>query len=246
MISPIIGTIPYENFNQLSNFTLLVVPSGTFQLTELNRPISDKLHMSRSGVPFDLKNLNPSDFAEYLSDASHIDNDYRDLQGSNDSTAVLDFYTDVTGRIRVFEHANELLLNLGMCRNTAFIGSDEELVAFQKFNRNRVKGGIGKTKLLPRNIYWKIWYSSGGYVQRRMAQLLSSGIWHAWKDVFYAKTRDQLDPALKKTVETKQSLDTKLGALFKILVLAAVLSLLVFFTEVICSFCVSWFKVCSM
>jgi hypothetical protein len=63
--------------------------------------------------------------------------------------------------------------------------------------------------------------SAGGFLRRRMAGLLSSGIWHVWAKVFYAKTRDELAPHLKKRIEIKQGLDTNLGALFQIYAFAA-------------------------
>jgi hypothetical protein len=66
-----------------------------------------------------------------------------------------------------------------------------------------------------------------------MAGLLSSGIWHVWVKVFYAKTRDELDPSLKKTIEIKQGLDTNLGAMFQIYAFGVTFAFAVFITEIL-------------
>ncbi len=122
----------------------------------------------------------------------------------------------ITERIRVFEREEDALAQLATCRTAAFVGSSEEIQDFDKFNQKKIKLGRGKVKFLLHNFNLVIPDHAGGFPKRRMAGLLSSGIWHVWAKVFYAKTRDELEPALKKTIELKQGLDTNLGALFKI------------------------------
>jgi hypothetical protein len=68
-----------------------------------------------------------------------------------------------------------------------------------------------------------------------MAGLLSSGIWHVWVKVFYTKTRDDLEPRLKKTIEIKQGMDTNLGALFHIYAFAVTVAVAVLIMETLYS-----------
>jgi hypothetical protein len=77
-----------------------------------------------------------------------------------------------------------------------------------------------------------------------MAGLLSSGIWNIWAKVFYAKTRDELEPGLKKTIEIKQGLDTNLGALFQIYAFAVAFVIAVFIAEILYWLLRKWMHDC--
>jgi hypothetical protein len=155
------------------------------------------------------------------------------IYGTNQ--VLTNFYNDVKDRIRLFEYEEDALVQLTACEKKAFVGSSEELEDFLKLIRNRVGLGRGKEKFLSHALYWQIPAAAGGFIHRRMSQLISSGIYYIWEEAYYAKTRDELDPSLKKTIETKQSLDTKLGALFKIIFLELSLCISVFCFEVLLS-----------
>jgi hypothetical protein len=117
-------------------------------------------------------------------------------------------------------------------RKNAFVGSTEEVVDFLKFNRNHVFLETGKERFLTHSFVWQIPLNSGGCVQRRMSHLISSGIYWVWERVHNnAKTREHLYISLKKTMEKKESLDTKLGALFKLLLCSSSICFSVFVAE---------------
>jgi hypothetical protein len=145
-------------------------------------------------------------------------------------------HDDIKNRMRLFEFEEDAMTQLGTCgEKRAFVGSAEEIEDFIKFNSNRVSFVRGKEKFLSHGFVWRIPYTSGGFVQRRMSLLISSGIYSVWEKTFYAKTRDELDISLKKTIEVKQSLDTRLGALFKLIALAWSICITVFVIEILMS-----------
>jgi hypothetical protein len=205
MTAPILGTIPFESFTQLGNFTLLTVPSQNLRVTT-RKP--EKLR-NRTGLPIvehdsalDLGHSSylPS-YLNYLKNINWVYGyEYKDGRPKEKESfkAISTLRTDIMNRIRVFEYDEDALVRLSTCKYTAFVGSAEEIDDFLKCNQNMVKLGKGLVKFLPHNFYLVISYYAGGYAQRRMAALLSSGIWDTWKSVFYAKTRDQLDPFSKE------------------------------------------------
>jgi hypothetical protein len=227
MISPIIGSIPYENFSQLQNFTLVVIPSADMRV---QRKSSDGKVSATRQVELGLleKGVNlfaSSDFTKYWRNI--------ELMNENVSENFRYRHSSVTINTRVFEHEEDALAKLATCNKVAFVGSTEEIQDFDKFNQDRIKLGRGKVKFLSHNFYLIIPGWAGGFLQRRMAGLLSSGIWHIWAKVFYAKTRDELEHGLKKTIEIKQGLDTNLGALFQIYAFAVAFAIAVFTVEIL-------------
>jgi hypothetical protein len=148
---------------------------------------------------------------------------------------LLHLYEDITNRVRLFEFDEDALSELATCQKKAFVGSAEEIEDFVKFNKKQVPLVRGKEKFLPNSFVWRIPYTAGGFVHRRMSLLISSGIYSVWEKSFNAKTREQLDISLKKTIEAKQSLDTNLGALFKLIALAWILCVHMLFIEIFVS-----------
>jgi hypothetical protein len=193
----------------------------------LGRPALRKIHPLSALKVFD----NSFDIGKYL---AKIDTtSYRtDENGVKVGTAFTD---DIKARLEVYDYEEGVLAQLATCEKKAFVGSAEEIDDFLKFNKNKVKLVRGKEKFLSHGFAWHARPKAGAYLRRRISQVISSGIYHAWEDSFYAKTRDELDISLKKTIETKQSLDTNLGALFKIIILAWSCCLGFFFIEVLLS-----------
>jgi hypothetical protein len=165
--------------------------------------------------------------AQVLNDVGDYTNDF------------LTFIEEISERMHLYEYEEDVISQLAPCEKKAFMGSAEEIDDLLKFNRNRVPLVRGKEKCLTHSVGWRIPALSGGYIRRRMSYLISSGIYSLWEKLFYSKTREELDLSLKKTIETKQSLDTNLGALFKIVVLAWLLSMVLFFLEILISKTVS-------
>jgi hypothetical protein len=223
MILPYIGTIPYDNFNQLVNFTLFTVT--VLGLRVPRESLTPRI--KKDGIGENEGWLYEScDLLQYSIYRKMMFEEYKIDEGE-----YLAMHQDIFDRVRLFEYEEDALASLGSCGTKAFVGSVEEIRDFLKFNGGRVKLGQGKVPLLPHNYYWRIPYFSGGYVQRRMTYLISSGIYHVWEKVYYAKTRDEIEPSFKKTMEMKQSLDTSLMALFKILSWSLSLSVAVFCSE---------------
>jgi hypothetical protein len=237
MISPILGSIPYENFSQLHNFTLVVVPSVDMRVRERGVSLNkkDTTEAERNGIGLldkDVFLYQASDFTKYW---ASIENESKDERNR---------HVNITRNTRVFEREEDALAQLATCRKVAYVGSTEEIQDFDKFNQDRIKLGRGKFKFLLRNFYLVIPDLAGGFLRRRMAGLLSSGIWHIWAKVFYAKTRDELGPGLKKTIELKQGMDTNLGALFQIYAFALAFAIAVFTAEILYSLLRKWMHEC--
>jgi hypothetical protein len=236
MIKPIPGTIPYTHFSHLTNFTLITIPSKDLRLEAGVLSTNDSLRVT--GRPaLVIGKVLPSfdgsfDLGQYLNLIQYLTpHNFYD----ENVCKKLAFNNAIRARLRVFEYEEDALTQLSKCGKTAFVGSAEEIVDFLKFNRNRVQLVRGKEKFLPHTFAWRVPYSAGGYVHRRLSQMISSGIYHVWEETFYAKTRDELDISLKRTIERKQSLGTNLGALFKIVILAWAFCLFLFVTELLLS-----------
>jgi hypothetical protein len=223
MITETTGTIPYETFKQLmhNNFNLIVVPSSDMRLKQgfaANNLSQSEVAKGEDGIAvFEKYELEHSycDLVAYLYLIL-----YRTYQFPfGFSEEILALKNGIESKLRLFGYEEDALVALATCQKKAFVGSVEEISDFIKFNRNRISLLRGKEKFLPHGKVWGIPYFAGGYVHRRMSQLISSGIYFMWEQTFYAKTRDELDISLKKTIEVKQSLDTNLGALFRIVAL---------------------------
>jgi hypothetical protein len=231
MISPILGSIPYDNFSQLHNFTLVVKPS-----TDL-RVVGRDLEPNKKNTEIERNGIGLLDKGVHVYESSDFKNYWNSIEPThaNASEDEINHHANIIQGTRVFEHEEDALAQLATCSKIAFVGSTEEIQDFEKFNQNRIKLGRGKVKFLLHSFYLIIPDSARGFLRRRMAGLLNSGIWHVWAKAFYAKTRDDLEPGLKKTIEIKQGLDTNLGALFQIYAFAAVFAVAVFTTEIIYS-----------
>jgi hypothetical protein len=237
MITPVIGTIPYDNWSQLmsSNFTLVAIPpkwsrrAGSWSndsIDSVNGKVLRKLvGESISYLPRYLDNL----LALYIYDLIEM----TDEDIKKDEL----FYSNIIKSIQVFVREEDALDVLASCEKNAFVGSVEEIADFLEFNRNRVSFGKGKEKFLSHGLIWRIPHLSGGYIHRRMSLLISSGVYKVWERAFYAKTRDELDISLKKAImrTSKQSMDEKLGTLFKIVLLALSFCIVLLCIEVLLS-----------
>ncbi len=135
-----------------------------------------------------------------LSGATEFDEYLRELYYSSIFTGYtgIDFIHDIIDRMRLFEYEEDALTQLATCEKKAFVGSVEEITDFHKFNQNSAGLARGKEAFLSHNLVWKIPLKAGGFVHRRMSQLISSGIYHFWGATFHAKTRDELDLYIKK------------------------------------------------
>ena len=236
MIKPIPGTIPYHNYSQLQDFTFITLPAK-----DLVVPRQRNVFGSKKGNQSGQSLFRPtSDLCRSFELGSYIERIRNALQylGSerNQSKKVLEFYLDILNRIRIYEYEEDALARISKCnQKNAYVGDAEEIEDFLKFNKKKVKLGKGRDKFLAHNKFWIIPYYAGGFVHRRMAQLLSSGIYHIWEKIFYRKTREELDISLKRTIETNQSLDTNLGVLFKITGLGLTAGIFVFCIEILFS-----------
>ena len=232
IILPITGTIPYRNYSQLQNFTLVALPAKDLQVFPREIPkgwIKDRVGLSlfKAGM---IPCLELGVYIKHIIDSL----DTAEGLAAKDKFMQVEYYTDILDRIRIFEFEEDALTQVGKCtEKIAYVGSADEIEDFLKVPSQKVKLRKGQDKFLPHRKYWNIPFSVGGFVHRGMAQLISSGIYHIWEKVFYAKTRDELDISLKKTIDAKQTLDTNLGVLFKVVGLGLAISTLVFCIEIL-------------
>jgi len=138
--------------------------------------------------------------------------------------------SDIT---RLFASQQEVLNHISTCDKKAFIGDLEQLKAFQKFSQNRVNFGVGKDRFLPRTYYWFIPKRCGKFLPRRLGLLFSSGIYDQIVNIFNARTRDEIGPELKTSVEEKQKLDSHLGHFFFIYLGSALIGTAAFLIELL-------------
>ena len=235
IIQPIPVTIPYQYYSQLQNFELVALPAKDLlaipreaQKLRRSKNVTNGNSLYEIGIEAFGLGQYISLIYEYLGDTD------KDTESEILKKATLQkYYHHFLTRVRIFEYEEDALDRISNCKEKkAFVGSAEEIEEFLTFTKQKVKLRKGKDKYLSHNNYWNIPNSAGGFVHRRMAQLLSSGIYHIWKKVFYRKTRDELDISLKISIETKQSLDTNLGVLFRIICLGLAVSFFVFSIEV--------------
>jgi hypothetical protein len=162
MISPILGSIPYENFTQLRNFTLIAVTAKELQFTiGLNR---NKRKVDTLGLRLNSDNLefgleDCCAIVKYLVSSNlHLSQYKFSDKDMSELIARFKFHQ----RIRVFEYEEDALSKLATCKKDAFVGSDKEIEEFTEFNRNRVKLMKGKVKFMPNNYYWSFPFSTVG------------------------------------------------------------------------------------
>ncbi len=112
-------------------------------------------------------------------------------------------------QVRLFPSQQETLKYVSTCEKRAFAGTSAELENFSElFRKNGVKFGAGNDKFYSKTIDEKIPQVAGEYLHRRMAEVMSSGLYQLWERIFYCETRDQLDPKLKTVgTEDKQKLE---------------------------------------
>ena len=235
IIKPIPGAIPYRNYAQLKNFTLVALPAKDLLVLPRNLEKSNRIKQTTGLSIINESLINSLGLGQYLDLVRFsLQRSDRFEAAWMKTSEVLESYSDILQRVRIFEYEEDALEQIGNCNaKKAFVGSAQEIEDFIKFNRNRVKLGKGRDKFLPHFNFWKIPDYAGGSVHRRMAQLISSGIYHVWEKLFYSKTRAELNISLKKTIETKQSMDTNLGVLFEITGLGLAVSTVVFCIEIL-------------
>ena len=238
IIKPIPVTIPYKNYSHLQNFELVAMPAK--DLLALPR-LAEKSRRPKSVRNGNIVyNVGPQSFGlgEYIGVVNFFLSEVeKETEAERVEKEKLKFYYDeILRRVRLFEYEEDALEWISNCnKKKAFVGSAEEIEEFLTFNKQKVNLRKGRDKFLTHSNSWQIPQYAGGFVHRRMAQLISSGIYHIWEEVFYTKTRDELDISLKKTIEVKQSLDTNLGVLFKITGLGLAAGTFVFCIEIVIS-----------
>ncbi len=144
MISPILRSIPYQNFSQLHNFTLVVVTSADVRVDERELRLNRKTERVEVGIGLlddDVHLFDSSDFTKYwiYSQPGYV---YANEEERNR-------HGKITQSIRVFEREEDA--QLATCGKIAFVGSTEEIQDFDKFNQGRIKLGRGKVKFLLHN-----------------------------------------------------------------------------------------------
>jgi hypothetical protein len=127
MITPSIGSVPYERFSQLTNHTFITVWSkdlraaGPFTEIELSK--------AKGGVTL------PQAFSEdslCFYESSDLTNYLFTLMLQNfiftfSSQKLLNLHEDITNRVRLFEFDEDALSQLATCQTKAFVGSAEEI-----------------------------------------------------------------------------------------------------------------------
>jgi len=157
--------------------------------------------------------------------------------GSRDRAS--DFYSKIKTlknmqpNTRLFSAEDEVLNYLSSCRNKAYIGNSQEVMNILKYNNNRLKLGLGKDKFFLSLVSWRIPKHAGEFLNRKFSSMISSGIYHMWEVIFYAKTRSELDISETQTIERKQSLRTQLGAFFFLFLICIGFCIFVYFLEFI-------------
>ena len=145
-------------------------------------------------------------------------------------------YNELSDKLLVFPDQLSILKYLLSCKRRAFIGDKSELDDFIKFSKSRPGAyplTAGKDKYLKTNLFWQFPYAAGLYIRLRMSHLIQSGIYKMWENIYNARRRDELDVSLKQTIRYKQTLQTNLGPLFKILVLLQFIAFVIFLLELI-------------
>jgi hypothetical protein len=130
--------------------------------------------------------------------------------------------------------SEEALNYISACDKSAFVGTPEQVETFQKFSQSDRPLGMGKDRFFPRTYFWSIGNRVGELVQRRMASILDSGVYRFWENIFNMRTRDELEPLVKRaTTADKQNLETPLGYFFPVYLACISLSVAIFLFEAI-------------
>jgi len=143
---------------------------------------------------------------------------------------------EIRKRLHLFLDSGAAFNYAAKCDQRAFVGNSEQISEFFEFSNNQPNGYqmlLGKDKFLTTSTLWVFPYFTGTYVQECMGKLIDSGIYKMWEDVSHAKTRNQLDPSLKTTIENKQSLRSNLGSFFTIAVIFQFMAISIFLIELL-------------
>jgi hypothetical protein len=140
---------------------------------------------------------------------------YQSSDFTNESKDKKNRHVNIKRNTRVFEHEQDALAQLATCRKVTFVGSTEEIQDFNQFNQERIKLGHGKVKFLLHSFYIIIQDSAGGFLRRRMAGLLSPGIWHIWPMCFTPRPETSLRLVSRKQLKSSREWIRILGLCFR-------------------------------
>jgi len=135
----------------------------------------------------------------------------------------------------LFRSSADALNYISRCNKIVFAGTTQDISVLKEFNHKtkNIKLGTGKDELYPNIYFWQISTSSGEFVKRRMAQLLSSGIYSMWEHIYYSPTREQISPEQKINAAEKQKLDSNLGPLFIIYIVCILVTSFAFLIDIL-------------